>query len=68
MCEAGGSGSEELNEMPSPSPCSPLIGECSWKKTHIEKKIVFISFCYNSCSGKKKVNLKECVAAIALLL
>ena len=25
--------------MPSPFPCSPVIYECSWKKTHVEKKI-----------------------------
>ena len=25
--------------MPSPFPCSPVIRECSWNKTHIEKKI-----------------------------
>ena len=24
--------------MPSPFPCSPVIRECSWKKTQIEKK------------------------------
>ena len=24
--------------MPSPFPCSPVICECSWKKTHIEKQ------------------------------
>ena len=27
-----------VNEMPSPFPCSPVIRECLWKKTHIEKK------------------------------
>ena len=27
-----------VNEIPSPFPCSPVISECSWKKTHIEKK------------------------------
>ena len=24
--------------MPSPFPCSPVVGECSWKKTQVEKK------------------------------
>ena len=24
--------------MPSPFPCSPVIRECSWRKTQIEKK------------------------------
>ena len=24
--------------MPSPFPCSPVVGECSWKKTQTEKK------------------------------
>ena len=38
ICEAVGSGSEELKKMPSPFSCSPVIRECSWKKTLIEKK------------------------------
>ena len=28
-----------VKEMPSPFPCGPVIRECSWKKTQIEKKI-----------------------------
>ena len=31
--------------MPSSSPCSPLIRECSWKKTQIEKICKFNFFC-----------------------
>ena len=26
--------------MPSPFPCSPVIRECSWNKTQIEKKLL----------------------------
>ena len=29
--------------MPSPFPCSPVIRECSWKKTQIGKKKTFCS-------------------------
>ena len=32
-----------VNEMPSPFPCSPVIRECSWKKTQIEKKNFIIN-------------------------
>ena len=35
--EAGGSGSEELKKCPPPS---PVIRECSWKKTQMEQKIL----------------------------
>ena len=31
--------------MPSPFPCSPVICECSWKKTQIEKKNGFNFLC-----------------------
>ena len=27
-----------MHWLPSPSPCSPVIRQCSWKKTQIEKK------------------------------
>ena len=29
--------------MPFPFPCSPVIRECSWKKTHIEKKKICLT-------------------------
>ena len=27
--------------MPSPFPCSPVIRECSWNKTQVEKKLYY---------------------------
>ena len=37
--------------MPSPFPYSPVVRECSWKKTQIEKKIVL--------SNQQLVNIYE---------
>ena len=36
--EAGRSYKEELKEIASHFPCCPVNRECSWKKTHREKK------------------------------
>ena len=40
-----------VNEMLSSSPCSPVVRECSWKKTHIEKKYIYIQ-CKSNSSNK----------------
>ena len=35
--------------MPSPFPCSPVICECSRKKTQIEKKLLIFKFIRGTC-------------------
>ena len=43
VCEAGGSGSQGLKKYPPHFLCSPVIRECSQKKTQIEKKNLLMS-------------------------
>ena len=58
---SGGSGSEELEEMLSPFPCSPVIRECSWKKTQIEKKSKTLkqSFVFDFHMKAKPIQVNE---------
>ena len=56
LCRSG-SGSEELKKCPSLFPSSPVICECSWEKTQIERKTYAFqseSTIY-SCLNVKKV-------------
>ena len=48
--------------MPSPFPCSPVIRECSWKKTQIEKKKHLLldgCFCCRNLHSRKSTTRKS---------
>ena len=61
MCRTvGGSGSEKLKKIPSFFPCNPVIRECFWKKTLIDKKTLWLLLPYKKKKHLKKRKFFEC--------